>query len=117
MGMATLISIIPAIVLSERDRTMTKLRESEEHYRTLTQAAFEGIAISENGRLLDVNDEMLRMLGYEREEMIGREIVELAAPEYRAVIAERLGLNPEIFWNTGSCAKTALSSSRKRVQK
>ena len=90
LGMATLIALIPAIVLAERDRTMVKLRESEDHYRSLTQAAFEGVAISENGRLLDVNDEILKMLGYEREEMIGRKIVEMTAPECRDVIAERI---------------------------
>jgi PAS domain S-box-containing protein len=90
LGMATLIALIPAIALAERDRTMVKLREREEHYRILTQAAFEGIAISENGRLLDVNDEILKMLGYEREEMIGRQIVEIVAPESRSVIAERI---------------------------
>jgi PAS domain S-box-containing protein len=90
LGMATLIALIPAIVLAERDRTMAKLRESEDHYRSLTQAAFEGVAISENGRLLDVNDEILNMLGYEREEMIGRKIVEMTAPECRDVIAERI---------------------------
>lgn len=90
LGMATLIALIPAIVLAERDRTMAKLREREEHYRNLTQAAFEGIAISENGRLVDVNDEILKMVGYEREEMIGRRIVDFAAPECRDGIAERI---------------------------
>jgi PAS domain S-box-containing protein len=90
LGMATFIAVIPAIVLAERDWTMAKLREREEHYRSLTQAAFEGVAISENGRLLDVNDEMLKMFGYGRDEMIGREIVELAAPECRDAIAERI---------------------------
>jgi PAS domain S-box-containing protein len=90
LGMATLIALIPAIILAERDRTMVQLRESEEHYRNLTQAAFEGVAISENGRLVDVNDEILNMLGYERKEMIGRKIVELVAPECRDTIAERI---------------------------
>ncbi|HXC37299.1 MAG TPA: PAS domain S-box protein, partial [Candidatus Acidoferrales bacterium] len=87
---ATVIALIPAIILGERDRTTAKLRESEEHYRILTEAAFEGVAISENGRLLDVNDEILKMLGYEREEMIGRQVVEFTAPECRDVVAERI---------------------------
>lgn len=90
VAMAVLVSLIPAIVLAERDRTMAMLLESEEHYRNLTEAAFEGISISENGRLLDVNEQMLKMFGYPRDEMVGREIVEFVAPESRAVIAERL---------------------------
>ncbi|HEV2327578.1 MAG TPA: MASE1 domain-containing protein [Verrucomicrobiae bacterium] len=90
VGMATLIALIPAIILAERDWTTAKLRESEEHYRILTEAAFEGVAISENGRLLDVNDEILKMLGYERAEMIGRQIIDLVAPDCREIIAERI---------------------------
>jgi len=90
LGMAVLISLIPAIVVAERNRTLVQLRESEEHYRTLTQAAFEGVAISENGSILDVNDQMLKMFGYQREEMVGREILDFIAPEDRPAIAERI---------------------------
>src|SRR5262249_13441230 len=75
LAMAALVALIPAIVLSERDRTLTRLRESEERYRNLTQAAFEGIGINENGVVLDVNDQMLKMFGYERDEMVGKRVV------------------------------------------
>jgi PAS domain S-box-containing protein len=88
LATAVLVSLIPAIVLDERDRVMTRLRESEERYRKLNQAAFEAITITENGRILDVNDQMLRMFGYERDEMIGREVVEFVAPESRPVALE-----------------------------
>lgn len=90
LATAVLVSLIPAIVLGERDRTMAKLRESEERYRNLTQAAFEGIAITENGRILDVNDQILKMFGYERNEIIGREVIDLIAPESRTVVAESI---------------------------
>jgi PAS domain S-box-containing protein len=90
LTMAVLISLIPAIVLGERDRTMAKLRQSETHYRNLTDASFEGIAITENGRVVDVNEQILKMFGYERDEMIGREVVDLVAPESRATVAESI---------------------------
>jgi PAS domain S-box-containing protein len=85
---AVMISLIPAIVLSERDRVMTRLRESEEHYRNLTQAAFEGIVILENGRFVDINEQALKMFGYERGEMIGREVIDLVAAESRPIALE-----------------------------
>jgi PAS domain S-box-containing protein len=88
LAMAGLISLIPAIVLRERDRAIVKLRESEEHYRKLTQASFEGIVIIENGRIVDVNEQLSKMFGYERNEMIGREVIELVAPESRSVALE-----------------------------
>ncbi len=88
LAMAVLISLIPAIVLGERNRTMARLRESEEHYRKLTQASFEGIVILENGRIVDVNEQLLNMFGYERGEMIGREVVEMVAPESLPIALE-----------------------------
>jgi PAS domain S-box-containing protein len=90
LAMAVLVSLIPAIVLGERDRTTAKLRESEEHYRKLTEASFEGIVILENGRIVDVNEQLLKMFGYERSSMIGREVIELVAPESHPVALECL---------------------------
>jgi PAS domain S-box-containing protein len=90
LAMAVLISLIPAIVLRERDRAIAKLRESEQHYRNLTNASFEGVAITENGRVVDANELMLTMFGYEWDEMIGREVIELVAPESRPIVAESI---------------------------
>ena len=95
LAMSVLISLIPAIVLSERDRTTAKLRESEARYRHLTEAAFEGISISENGILLDVNEQWLKMFGYERSEMIGRNTVDLVAPESRSIAIDCIRLGRE----------------------
>jgi len=90
LATAVLVSLIPAIVLGERDRTMVKLRESEERYRNLTQAAFEGIVIIENGRIVDLNEQALKMFGYERGELIGREVLDVVAPESRPIAIECL---------------------------
>ena len=87
---ASLAGLIPAIVLRERDQKTDDLRDSEERFRTLTDAAFEGICISENGRIMDVNDQLLKMFGYVRGEMIGREILEFVAPESRDQVAEAI---------------------------
>ncbi len=65
------------------------LRQSEERFRTLTAAAFEGVAISENGVLLDVSDQMLATLWFERDEMVGRPVSEFVAPESQALVAAR----------------------------
>ena len=95
LAVAALVGLIPAIVLGERDRTTAELRESEERFRTLTAAAFEGIGISENGRMVDANDQLLRMFGCRRDEMIGREVIELIAPESRSIVAESIRLGRE----------------------
>ena len=84
---AALVGLVPAITLAERDQALGQLRESETHYRNLTEAAFEGVCISENGRLLDVSKQLLGMIGYERHEVLGRQIPEFIAPGTRAAVA------------------------------
>jgi PAS domain S-box-containing protein len=73
-----------------RERAKLALRESEERFRTLSDAAFEGIAISENGRLIDINDRLLGMLGLTREEVIGHEISTWYTQETVASVEHRL---------------------------
>ena len=90
LASASLVALIPALALVERDETLAKLKENEEHLKNLTRAAFEGIAISENGRLLDVNDQMLKMFDYERGELIGKQIVDIVDPQSREVVAEAI---------------------------
>ena len=91
LAMTSLVALIPAIVVGERDRTLTQLRESEERFKNLAAAAFEGICISENGRILDVNNQFLTMFGHgQRDEMIGRQIIELVAPESRELVMEAI---------------------------
>ena len=98
LALASLMALIPAIVVAERELTLAQLREGEERFKNLAAAAFEGIFISENGRLLDANEQGLKMFGYERNEMIGKEIVELIAPESRAAVAEAVRTGRETIY-------------------
>lgn len=95
LAVASLVALIPAIVLVERDRTTVELRKSEERFRFLTSAAFEGIGISENGRIVDANDQLLRLIGCERQDLVGREVLDLVAPESRAAVSEAVRLGRE----------------------
>jgi len=65
-------------------------RQSEERFRSLTAAAFEGIGISENGKVVDVNDQLMRMLGYTREEIVGHPVLVMVAPESRAAVEQAI---------------------------
>ncbi len=57
------------------------LRESEERFAVLSAATFEGIAVTEGGRFIDVNEQLLEMVGRRREEVIGAEVASLIPPE------------------------------------
>ena len=81
--------------ITERKRAESALRESEERFKKLSDATFEAICLSENGRFIDVNDQFLKMFGYKSHEVIGRDILEFIAPESRTIVAEAIGTGRE----------------------
>ena len=78
------------LIPTRRKRAEEALRESEERFRKLTEAANEGIAIYEQGRILEANQAMAEMLGYELPEVIGRHALEFTAPESRALVLRNI---------------------------
>ena len=63
-------------------KTKNSLRESEERFRLLSQAAFEGIIIHKDGVLLSANDQFFEMFGYEAQELLGKQVLPtLIAPD------------------------------------
>jgi PAS domain S-box-containing protein len=71
-------------------RLFAALRESEQRFRTLAEASFEGIAITEQGLFVDLNDQLAQMLGYRRDELIGKSVMQMVAPESQAQVAEAI---------------------------
>jgi PAS domain S-box-containing protein len=73
---------VTAHVLAERRRREEPLAASEARYRELFESAPEGIFVATpEGVYTDVNAAGCRLLGYTREELIGRSITELVAPD------------------------------------
>ena len=70
----------------ERRRAEEELRDSEERFRSLTDATFEGIAITENGQIVESNRAFATMLGYKPQEVVGLAALEVVTPEYREVV-------------------------------
>jgi len=65
--------------IQQQKRAEEALRQSEERFRRSFAASPVGMSLSESksGLLIDVNESFARMLGYEREELIGRSTVGL----------------------------------------
>jgi len=66
--------------ISERKRAEDALRASELSYRRLFEAAKDGILIldADTGRITDVNPFLVELLGYSRDEMVGKTVGELS---------------------------------------
>lgn len=83
-----------AIALA-RLRAEERVRQSESRFQILSAATFEGIAITEAGRLMDANEQLARMLGYEPAELIGKEVSSLLPPEERQRVLQNIRLGRE----------------------
>ncbi|MDA0708641.1 MAG: PAS domain S-box protein [bacterium] len=59
--------------ITEQKRSESALRESEERFRRLSTAAFEGIFIHRGGVVLDANDQFAQLLGFSKgSDLIGQ---------------------------------------------
>jgi PAS domain S-box-containing protein len=72
--------------ITERKIIEEELRESLERFQGLSEAAFDGIAIHDEGIIISANQALVDMFGYDPTELIGMNGIEFAAPEYRDVI-------------------------------
>ena len=70
-----------AVDITERKRTEEALLDNEERYRTLSEAAFEGMIISVGGKVVMANQAFADMFGYDSDEVIGLSPVEITTPE------------------------------------
>ncbi|MBU1706724.1 PAS domain S-box protein, partial [bacterium] len=76
--------------ITERKQAEEALRESEDRFRTLLETAYDGAGIHENGRLIEVNQALASMLGYEPSEMIGMEAFQFVVPESWQLVKESI---------------------------
>ncbi len=85
----SLLSVIIFVLMMniiKRRKMEEALRVSEEKYRDLYDNAPDMYhSVDANGIIIDCNDTEVRMLGYAREELIGRPISEIFSTESRAV--------------------------------
>ncbi len=73
-------------MLDRRREAAAALAESEERFRGLSDAAFEGIAISNEEELQESNRVFAQMFGYEPEEVVGMSTLDFTLPEYHDLV-------------------------------
>ena len=76
--------------ITEGREAEEKLRESEERFRSLSEAGFEAILVHDAGRITDVNHAMCELGGYSWHELVGRDAFELVAPEHREMVYRKI---------------------------
>ncbi|MCB8994316.1 MAG: PAS domain S-box protein [Bacteroidales bacterium] len=79
-----------SVDITEGKKTEEELRESETRFSQLANSSFEGIGISDKGIIIDANDQLLKLLGYSHDELIGLNALEFVAPESRDMVMHHM---------------------------
>ncbi len=85
--------LLSLVDVTERRLQEERLRDSETHYKTLAESAFEGIVISREGIITDTNDQYAALLECTREELIGTRIIDHVVPEYHEAVIHAIKTN------------------------
>ena len=95
----------PAIFSTIRDISDQKesekiLKEREESFRTLFELSFDGLMLHEMGTILETNQTLSAMTGYDLEEISGMLVTELISPELRDEMIDNMKLDVETTYET-----------------
>ena len=73
------------IDITERRLAEEKLQKSEEKFRRIVETAGEGFVLMDGDlAIVDVNNAYCQMIGYSREELLGKSILDLATADFRS---------------------------------
>jgi PAS domain S-box-containing protein len=97
-GKQTVISAVKDITYRKQAEEAQKqieqaVRESEDRFKTLAEASFEGVALTENGIIVDMNDQLAHMYEYERNELVGKSLLDIFVPELHTHVKETVRLD------------------------
>ncbi|MHA2333328.1 MAG: response regulator [Candidatus Hodarchaeales archaeon] len=88
--------LVAVIDTTDRKEAEESLKDSEQEYRELVDKLHEGLAVRDtNGIVTFVNPRMAEMLGYTKEEMLGKHWSFYVPPTERDKIEERMSRRPE----------------------
>lgn len=94
MGSATVITSFLALSYNKKKKEITKINEtlyeSEQRFKILHDASFGGLAVHDQGVILDCNQGLSDITGYTMEELMGSDGLQLIAPDYRDIVMENI---------------------------
>ncbi len=79
-----------ALEITERKQAEEALRESEERFKSLHNASFGGIAIHDQGVILECNQGLSEISGFSHEELIGRDGLLLISEKTRGMVLKNI---------------------------
>ena len=87
---------------------MQELKDSKERFKLLAEATFEGIIFTDIWRIIDCNEQFLKMLGYEKIELVGRHLSSILSPPSIKTLIAALSFNSEDAYEIEIVAKNGM---------
>lgn len=84
--------------IAERKQAQLALVESEARFRQLAGAAVEAIVVTENYRVVDVNEAFTQMFGYPLSTTVGMLASNLVCSDYREIVTQNMRSHYEGFY-------------------
>ena len=81
--------------VTDRRQAERALRDSEDRFRRLSDATFEGIVVSRSGVIVDCNEQMARMMGGTVDDLVGRPVLDFVAETDRDMVRKQMAQNVE----------------------
>jgi PAS domain S-box-containing protein len=91
--------------LHSRLSIIKNLVESNERFQLLLNSVFEGVLVHQNGAIVNASDALLKMLGYSKEEIIGKDPLDLLHPSVREIGAAKLKIADVAPYETKALTK------------
>lgn len=78
---------------TDRKNARIALKKARERYKILSDLSIEGLIIHEEGKIIDANPAVERMLGEDLDIILGASIFDYIHPDYTAMVKEKIATN------------------------
>lgn len=80
--------------ITDRKLYEKNVQENEERFKILSDVTLEAIILSDNGKIIDVNNRFLKMYGYKkRTEAIGLDILDIVGTDFHDSVKQRMQMD------------------------
>jgi len=91
IGALIVLAVVVIVTLRQEVRRRTQeVDESQERFRRLAEATFEGILIHRDGEILDINQVLTDMTGYDRDDVVGQDARDFLTDATRDLVQDQL---------------------------
>jgi diguanylate cyclase (GGDEF)-like protein/PAS domain S-box-containing protein len=97
LGIAAAVALLLSYIIARQKRqnrileeARTRINETLDSFKALFNSTLEAIILTQNGKVIEANESMTRLFGFEKEEVIGMSPVDFVADEYKGLLISKM---------------------------